>query len=132
MRAEGTQEVARGGAEGGGGGGKSGVGGGGGNRRTRGGREVGGEEERDIEGDDEMGKCGGPGKGGFWGGSAVGRSYVTYGGTDTQGGRGNFSIGLVEVVWMVVPTILNFWLTASITYHDLLQEAERYEATVRN
>ena len=29
-------------------------------------------------------------------------------------------IGLVEVMWKVVAAILNRWLTASITFHDLL------------
>ena len=31
-------------------------------------------------------------------------------------------IGLVEVVWKVEAVIINFWLTDSITYHDLFHE----------
>ena len=37
-----------------------------------------------------------------------------------KGGKGYRGIGLVEVMWKVVAAILNFRLTASITYHDFL------------
>ena len=30
------------------------------------------------------------------------------------------AIGLVEVMWKVVAEILNYWITASITYHNFL------------
>ena len=31
-----------------------------------------------------------------------------------------WGIGLVEVMWKIVTAILNFWLTASITFHNFL------------
>ena len=30
-------------------------------------------------------------------------------------------IGLMEVMWKVMAAILNFWLTASITFHDFFR-----------
>ena len=36
-------------------------------------------------------------------------------------GKGYYrGIGLVEEMWKVVADILNYWLTASVTYHDSL------------
>ena len=80
--------VARGGAKGRCGSGKICGGVGCGNRSTRGGRDGGGEEDRDQEGDDELGEGGGPDEGYLWRGPDGGRSYVARGGTDTQGERG--------------------------------------------
>ena len=37
-----------------------------------------------------------------------------------KGERDYLGIGLVEVMWKVVAAILNFRLTASITFHDFL------------
>ena len=37
-----------------------------------------------------------------------------------EGKKDYRGIGLVEVMWKVVAEILNLWLTASITFHDLL------------
>ena len=37
-----------------------------------------------------------------------------------KGGKYYRCIGLVEVMWKVVVAILNFWITASITFHDFL------------
>ena len=37
-----------------------------------------------------------------------------------EGNRGYRGIGLVEVVWKLVATIINLRLAASISYHDLL------------
>ena len=37
-----------------------------------------------------------------------------------KGNTNHRGIGLAEVMWKVVAAILDFWLTASITYHDFL------------
>ena len=37
-----------------------------------------------------------------------------------RGGKDYHGIGLMEVMWKVVVDILNFRLTASITFHDFL------------
>ena len=38
----------------------------------------------------------------------------------TKGGGEYYVIGLVEVVWKMVTVILNFCLTTSITFHNVL------------
>ena len=38
----------------------------------------------------------------------------------SKGERDYRGIGLMKVMWKVVAAILNFWLTASITFHDFL------------
>ena len=40
-------------------------------------------------------------------------------------GKGYYrGIGLVKVVWKLLAEILNYWLTASITYQDFLHELQ--------
>ena len=46
-----------------------------------------GEVDGDREGYYALGECGGPGEGGFRGGTSIRRSYMVSGGHDTQGER---------------------------------------------
>ena len=84
-------------------------------------KEANTDKVMEVKAEMETGEGGGSDAGGLPRGLDGAGIHLSGGGTTPQGGGGGYyGIDLVEVVWKAVTVIINFCLTAYITFHVVL------------